>query len=125
MTFRDAAFLDDLAPGSAMTISVEADGGAACLIALVRSSAGEVFALDDECSHGRASLGDGDVEDSGGPGGEAAVECWKHGSQFDARTGRPLNLPATQPVATYPVRIEARDEGEIVQVDADAPTLAL
>lgn len=96
-----------------MTVGVATDSGAEQLIALVRTGDGEVYALDDECSHGRASLGDGDVEG-------CAVECWKHGSQFDVRTGKPLNLPATVPVATYPVTID----GEVILVDVDSPSIA-
>lgn len=117
MTYQSAAFLEDLAPGHAMTVAVTGVDGSDVLIALVRSSAGEVYALDDECSHGRASLGEGDVDQDGEV---CTLECWKHGSRFDVRTGRPLDLPATQPVATYPVRIE----GEVVLVDIDEPALA-
>lgn len=114
MTAQSAAFLDDLAPGRAMTVEVTASNGSPVLVALVRCASGEVFALDDECSHGRASLGDGDVLTERGV---CTVECWKHGSQFDVRTGAPVNLPATRPVATYPVTID----GEVVLVDVDAP----
>jgi len=35
----------------------------------------------------------------------ATIECWMHGSKFDLRTGAALNLPATAPVRTYPVRV--------------------
>ena len=41
---------------------------------------GEVFAVHDECTHEAVPLSDGDVED-----GE--IECWRHGSRFDLRTG--------------------------------------
>ena len=34
------------------------------------------------------------------------VECPRHGSEFDVRTGRPASLPATRPVPTYEVRVE-------------------
>ena len=37
------------------------------------------------------------------------IECWLHGSCFDVRTGQPTNLPATEPVPVYPVRIEGDD----------------
>jgi len=33
------------------------------------------------------------------------VICPRHGSNFDLRSGRPLSLPAVEPVATYPVRV--------------------
>ena len=70
-------------------------------VCLARSG-GEVFAVNDVCSHADVSLSEGDVEDG-------TVECWLHGSRFDLRTGRPTGLPATKPVATYPVTIEGDD----------------
>lgn len=59
----------------------------------------EVFAIGDRCSHAEASLAEGDVFDH-------EVECPRHGSEFDLRTGNALSLPATRPVPTYPVSIE-------------------
>ncbi len=70
-------------------------------ICLARSQ-GEVFAISDICSHADVSLSEGDVEDG-------TVECWLHGSRFDLRTGAPTGLPATKPVATYPVTVEGDD----------------
>jgi 3-phenylpropionate/trans-cinnamate dioxygenase ferredoxin subunit len=61
-----------------------------------------VFAIRDECSHAAIALSEGDVED-------CTLECWLHGSQFDLRTGQPVSLPATEPVAVYPVRIDDDD----------------
>jgi 3-phenylpropionate/trans-cinnamate dioxygenase ferredoxin component len=37
---------------------------------------------------------------------ECEIECPRHGSMFDLRTGKPCSLPATQPVAVYEVRLE-------------------
>ncbi len=59
----------------------------------------EVFAVGDRCSHAEASLAEGEVFDY-------EVECPRHGSAFDLRTGKPLALPATRPVPTYEVAIE-------------------
>ncbi len=59
----------------------------------------EVFAVGDRCSHAEASLAEGEVFDY-------EVECPRHGSAFDLRTGKPLALPATKPVPTYEVAIE-------------------
>ncbi len=67
-------------------------------VALVRTG-GEVFAINDVCSHANVSLSEGEVED-------CRIECWLHGSSFDLRTGKPSALPATQPVPVYPVKIE-------------------
>jgi 3-phenylpropionate/trans-cinnamate dioxygenase ferredoxin component len=69
-------------------------------VAVVRTSeTGEVFAINDICSHANVSLSEGEVED-------CSIECWLHGSTFDLRTGKPSGLPATQPVPVYPVKIE-------------------
>jgi 3-phenylpropionate/trans-cinnamate dioxygenase ferredoxin component len=62
---------------------------------------GELYALEDRCSHDDGPLVEGDWEPE-----EYVAICPRHGSRFDIRTGRPLTLPATQPVATYPVRVE-------------------
>jgi 3-phenylpropionate/trans-cinnamate dioxygenase ferredoxin subunit len=59
----------------------------------------EVFAIGDRCSHAEASLAEGEVWDH-------TVECPRHGSEFDLRTGEPGALPATQPVPVYPVSVE-------------------
>ena len=40
-----------------------------------------------------------------------------HGAMFDLRTGKPLSLPATEPVPVYPVTID----GDDVLVDVDNP----
>ena len=37
------------------------------------------------------------------------IECWLHGSRFDLRTGKPTGLPATEPVAVYPVTVQGDD----------------
>ena len=55
---------------------------------------GELFAIGDRCSHAEASLSEGEIYDH-------EVECPRHGSAFDIRTGDPLSLPATKPVPVY------------------------
>ncbi|MDT3396073.1 non-heme iron oxygenase ferredoxin subunit [Streptomyces sp. B1866] len=74
---------------------VELDG---VPVSVVRTE-GEVFAINDICSHANVSLSEGEVAD-------CAIECWLHGSSFDLRTGKPSSLPATRPVPVYPVKIE-------------------
>ena len=65
-------------------------------IALVKDSAGDIHAIGDTCTHGEVSLSDGFVE-------AGALECWAHGSQFSLTTGKPLNLPAFEPVPVFSV----------------------
>jgi 3-phenylpropionate/trans-cinnamate dioxygenase ferredoxin component len=61
-----------------------------------------VYAINDVCSHEDYSLSVGEVDVE-----ECAIECWKHGSLFSLVTGVPLTFPATRPVSTYEVSIEA------------------
>jgi 3-phenylpropionate/trans-cinnamate dioxygenase ferredoxin component len=70
-------------------------------VAIVRAD-GEIYALHDVCSHEEIPLSEGEVYDH-------TVECWLHGSCFDVRTGAPTGPPATQPVATYPVKVDGDD----------------
>ena len=70
-------------------------------VAIARAD-GELFAVHDVCSHEEVALSEGDVYDH-------TIECWLHGSCFDLRSGKPTGPPATQPVATYPVKIDGDD----------------
>ena len=87
--------VDDLAPGTARRFDV-----ADLRVALVRTDDG-YHAVGDRCSHEDFSLADGEVW-----GPECQIECAKHGSTFDLRTGAPCSLPATKPVAVYEVVVE-------------------
>ena len=71
---------------------------------------GELRAIEDRCSHDDGPLCEGDWEPD-----ECVVVCPRHGSRFDLATGRPLSLPAFEPVDVYPVRVV---DG-IVILDAD------
>jgi 3-phenylpropionate/trans-cinnamate dioxygenase ferredoxin component len=62
---------------------------------------GEVLAIEDRCSHDNGPLVEGELDES-----DCSVECPRHGSKFDLHTGRPLTLPAYQPVETFPVTVE-------------------
>ena len=69
-------------------------------IALVRIGE-DFYAIGDICSHAEISLSEGDVLCD-----EFEIECWKHGSTFDLKTGEPQSLPATRPVPVYSVSVE-------------------
>ncbi|MCR2800714.1 MULTISPECIES: non-heme iron oxygenase ferredoxin subunit [unclassified Microbacterium] len=97
MTATRVCALSELEQDSARR--VEVDG---VPIALVLDSNGEVHAIGDTCTHGDISLSEGFVE------GET-LECWAHGSAFSLLTGRPLNLPAYEPVPVYVVQIDGDD----------------
>ncbi|MEM1231582.1 MAG: non-heme iron oxygenase ferredoxin subunit [Pseudomonadota bacterium] len=61
---------------------------------------GRLYAMADRCSHTEQRLSRGRLR-----GHE--VRCPLHGARFDVRTGAPLCAPATAPVRTYPVLVEA------------------
>jgi 3-phenylpropionate/trans-cinnamate dioxygenase ferredoxin subunit len=70
-------------------------------IAVANLGGGEFLAVDDICSHAESSLSEGEVDID-----DETIECARHGSTFDLRSGRPTVLPATIPVATFPVKVE-------------------
>jgi 3-phenylpropionate/trans-cinnamate dioxygenase ferredoxin component len=80
------------------------------VLALVRIG-DDVYALGDTCSHADVSLSLGEVDAD-----ECTIECCKHGSLFDLRTGEALTLPATRPVPSYEVVV---DDGQVVLVLPD------
>ena len=85
--------VDDLTPNEAVRVVI--DGVA---IALVKDSAGECHAIGDTCTHGDISLAEGFVEDE-------PLECWAHASKFSLVSGKPLTLPAFEPVPVYELTI--------------------
>ena len=70
---------------------------------------GELYAIEDRCSHDDGPLAEGEFDPE-----EGVAICPRHGSKFDIRTGRPLTLPAYVPVETFSVRV---DENGIVKVE--------
>lgn len=93
MSSQKVCPVEELTPATARRVVL--DG---VPIAVVRDSAGEVHAIGDTCTHGDISLSEGFVEDD-------ALECWAHGSKFSLTTGKPLNLPAFEPVPVFAVEI--------------------
>ena len=67
----------------------------------VFNCAGEILAIEDRCSHDNGTLVEGTLDQE-----KCTVECPRHGSLFDLRTGKPLTLPAYVPVETFPVTVE-------------------
>ena len=98
MAFHRACALADFRDDAALGVHVDGQD-----VALARHGE-EIFAVEDMCSHANVALSEGDVED-------CTVECWLHGSKFDLRTGKPTGLPATEPVATFPVEVRENPDG--------------
>jgi 3-phenylpropionate/trans-cinnamate dioxygenase ferredoxin subunit len=96
MTFQRACALSEVPEEGAVGVEI-----AGVPVAVIRAD-GELFALQDVCSHEEVPLSEGEIYDH-------TVECWLHGSCFDLRSGKPTGPPATKPVATYPVKVDGGD----------------
>jgi 3-phenylpropionate/trans-cinnamate dioxygenase ferredoxin component len=106
MGFVRACALDEVPSDQALPVTI------GDLDVAVARDGEEVFAIQDLCSHAAVALSEGEVAD-------CTVECWLHGSRFDLRTGKPTGLPATEPVATFPVQIRDDEGSATVWVDTD------
>jgi nitrite reductase/ring-hydroxylating ferredoxin subunit len=73
---------------------------------------GRFLAVADTCTHEDQSLSEGWL--SG-----CELECPRHNAIFNLETGEALSLPATEPLATYPVRVDGEDL--LVEVSAGRP----
>ncbi len=101
MTFERACALAEVLEDEALAVTLGAQD-----VAVARNG-DEVFAVEDVCSHAAVALSEGEVLPE--IGGGCTLECWLHGSRFDLRTGKPTGLPATEPVATFPVDVRDGD----------------
>lgn len=87
----DLAELDEASPHR-----IKPEGHDAIVVCRVGD---EVFAVADTCSHGMASLSEGDVEG-------VIIYCPFHGGAFDLRTGAAVEKPCTIPIRRYDVAVE-------------------
>jgi 3-phenylpropionate/trans-cinnamate dioxygenase ferredoxin subunit len=79
-------------------------------VAVANLGNGVFLAVDDVCSHAEASLSEGEVDVD-----DETIECPRHGSVFDLRSGKPKALPATLPVLTFPVKVE----GDVIMIELE------
>jgi 3-phenylpropionate/trans-cinnamate dioxygenase ferredoxin subunit len=100
VSFERAIALADVPEDEAVAVTLDGPLGAQD-VAVARNG-DEVYAVEDICSHAAVALSEGEVD-------ECTLECWLHGSRFDLRTGKPTGLPATEPVATFPVEVRGTD----------------
>jgi 3-phenylpropionate/trans-cinnamate dioxygenase ferredoxin subunit len=91
----DICSVSELPPGSVRLVEWEE------LEIGVFNCSGSIFAIEDRCSHDNGPLVEGELDQE-----DCTVECPRHGSRFDLRTGKPLTLPAYVPVDTFPVIID-------------------
>jgi 3-phenylpropionate/trans-cinnamate dioxygenase ferredoxin subunit len=79
-------------------------------IAVANLGNGTFLAVDDICSHAEASVSEGEVDVD-----METIECPRHGSTFDLRTGQPKTLPATLPIVTFPVKVD----GDLIMIELE------
>jgi 3-phenylpropionate/trans-cinnamate dioxygenase ferredoxin subunit len=100
----DVCRVEDLQPGEVRLVEWED------LEIGVFNCAGTLYAIEDRCSHDNGPLVEGELDQA-----SCTVECPRHGSRFDLKTGQPKTLPAYVPVDTFPVIID----GETIKLEVD------
>jgi 3-phenylpropionate/trans-cinnamate dioxygenase ferredoxin subunit len=60
---------------------------------------GEIYAIEDVCTHDDGPLGEGEIEDH-------EIICPRHGARFNIQTGEVITLPAVIGVKTYPIKVK-------------------
>ena len=94
--FIKVASIEDVPEGGGLCVEVRGRR-----VALFKID-GEVFAIDDTCTHAEASLSEGELA-----GDE--VMCPLHFATFNIRTGACTGPPADEDVRSYSVRIVGDD----------------
>lgn len=104
-TWVAIARVEDVPVGEVRTFDTP-DGGSVA----VCNADGKLYCVEDVCTHDGGPLGEGILEG-------CAIECPRHGAQFDIRTGEVLRAPAYLPIRTYPIRAE---NGQIlIEIEQD------
>ena len=98
MTFEQVGRIDEIEPGTARVVEV---GGQS--IALCRVEDGDLYAIENRCTHDDGPLGEGELEGD-------RIECPRHGALFDVTTGRAVTLPAIGKVRCFAVSVA---EGQV------------
>jgi 3-phenylpropionate/trans-cinnamate dioxygenase ferredoxin subunit len=91
--FERVATLDEIASGARKSVLVD---GIPVLLIHVGDN---FYAVEDVCTHDGQPLTDGPIDGT-------EITCPRHGARFDITTGKALCMPATEPVATYDVKVE-------------------
>ncbi|VCU70879.1 Naphthalene 1,2-dioxygenase/salicylate 5-hydroxylase systems, ferredoxin component [Pigmentiphaga humi] len=71
---------------------------------------GEIYATDNQCTHGDAELSEGLIQDG------CLIECPLHEGMFDIRTGKAVSPPCTRDIRSY----EAKVEGAVIYLRTSA-----
>ena len=91
--FQRVAAVDEIPPGGRISANVEDRQ------ILVLRVGDNFFAIEDVCTHDGQPLTTGPLKGT-------EIECPRHGARFDVTTGKPMCMPAVEPVATFAVKVE-------------------
>lgn len=91
-SFEPVASVDDLTDPGTLMVEVQDQ-----IVMLVKVN-GQVFCIDDVCTHDGGSFDGGELCDH-------EITCPRHGAKFDVRTGQPVTMPATEPTIIHEVRV--------------------
>ena len=95
--FERVASVSELSSGGRLSIIVDD------IPSLLVQIENDYFAIEDVCSHDGQPLTNGPLED-------CSITCPRHGARFDLKSGRPLCMPAIEPIRTFEVQVR---DGEI------------
>lgn len=90
--FKPVCAFNELKPGQPRTVEIDDR-----FVVLVLVD-GEVYCIDDICTHDGGTLGDGTVDDH-------CLACPRHGAKFDVRTGEAVTMPATEATVSHEVKV--------------------
>jgi len=96
MKFVKVADDQELAEGGMKGVEVD---GQEILLARVQ---GTIYAVEAICNHGYAYLEEGGLDGFN-------VVCPLHDGCFDIRNGEPTVPPCSEPIKSYPIKIEGTD----------------
>ena len=96
MRYIKVATLSQVPPGTVARVQANGETIALCNVD------GHFDAISDVCTHDMGPLAEGDLYGK-------EIQCPRHGARFDVTTGEVTELPAVEPVPTFPVRVQGDD----------------
>ncbi len=95
--FKKIGTLAEMPPGERLAVELEGD-----LYIVAFNVNGELYAIEDYCSHQDFELSTGELD-------EYCIQCNYHGARFDIRDGSVKAFPANKPILTLPIKAEGDD----------------
>lgn len=96
MSFKKLARVSDIVSGKIHSISTK------YVQVGITKVKEEIVAFEDVCSHDGEKISTGKVEND-------TVVCPRHFAKFDLCSGKPLCMPATEPISIFSVQIQGED----------------